>query len=299
MKLAIHGLIAAAGLVTLGVAQATPQTLEVDEAIRVPTSSSTFEAHDLSGSTKFTFSNLLVNAASSARVIFSEVGPSQVTAPYKPGTPYYQINGAVHVTSPVQAMVADFGADAFAVSSVQMSGGVNLITTIKNGASAGDGDLTISNMRVVMGDRTGFGGTIYADLSSTTAGFSNRTGYALWTFDQLVGTTTHAYPPLLGGGQAVDMSNSLHGLFLVNSAEGKALIQQALRLNVVGLSSLTSIENRGSTTNIDPLTGKVAGWGSMALNTSVVFSVPEPSTHALMLVGLLGVALVARRRARH
>lgn len=297
MKLVNQGLIATAFFVMLGVAQATEQTLEVGDRIRVPTSWSTFDASDLSGATQFTFSNTLVSAANASKFIFNEVGQTEVTAPYRPGTTVYPPNGAVYVTSPVQAMQADFGADAFTVRALQVSGGVNM--TMKNGPTGGGGDLTISNMRVVMGDRTGFGGTIYADLSSTTAGFSNRTGYALWTFDQLFGSTTHNYPPLLGGELAVDMTNSLHGLFLVNRTEGLALIQQALRLNSTGLSTLNVIENRGAFTNIDPLTGKVAGWGSMALNTSVVFSVPEPSTHALMLVGVLSVALVARRRARH
>ena len=290
------GLIAAASILTLGVAQAAEQTLQVGDTIRVPTSSSTFEASGLSGVAKFTFSNMLVSAANISKFTFNEVAPTEVTAPYRPGTTNYPSNGAVYVASPVQAMQADFGADAFTVRSLQVSGGVNL--TMKNGPTGGGGDLTISNMRVVMGDRTGSGGTIYADLSSTTSGFSNRTAYALWTFDQLVGSTTHGYPPLLGGERAVDMTHSLHGLFLVNRTEGLALIQQALRLNATGLASLNAVENRAAFTNLDPLTGQVAGWGSMALNTSVVFSVPEPSTHALMLAGVLSVSLLARRRAR-
>jgi hypothetical protein len=41
------------------------------------------------------------------------------------------------------------------------------------------------------------------------------------------------------------------------------------------------------------------GWGS--ISSSIVFTareIPEPSTYALMGLGLVGISLVARRRAK-
>ena len=74
--------------------------------------------------------------------------------------------------------------------------------------------------------------------------------------------------------------------------------QQALLLNSVGLSALNAVENRASTTNIDPKTGKVAGWGNITSNIKVIATpVPEPTTYALMIAGLAGLGMVARRRA--
>jgi hypothetical protein len=296
MKHARMGLIAAASFMALGVAQATTQTLALDDRIQVQTPWAAAQISDLAGTSKLTFSNPLIGALNTTRVTFAEVAPAELTLPYRPGTTLYQNNGATYATQPVSALTADFGPDSLKISEVQTAGGAKYMT-VKNGATAGVGDLTISNLRVVIGDRQGFGGTIYADLSSTTAGFTNRTGYALWTFDQLLGSTTHAYPPLLGGSERLDMAHSLHGLFLVNSAEGRGLFQQALNLNNVGRGAFGVIENRGHVTNIDPRTGKVAGWGSITSNMSVVVTVPEPSTCALMLAGVLGVGMVARRRA--
>lgn len=296
MKFARVGLIVAASLLALSVAQAKAQTLEVGDSIQVPMPWTTAQMSDLTGTGKLAFSNPLIRALNTFKVTFVEVAPAEVTAPYTPATTTYPSDGAVHVTAPVQKMTADFGIDAFTVNEVQTVGGATQIT-IKNGATTGAGNLTISNLRAVIGDRPGFGGTIYADLSSTTEGFSNRTDYALWTFDQLIGATTYAYPPLLGGHERIDMTHSLHGLFLVNSTEGKSLFQQALSLNLTGLSMLSAVDNPLSLTNIDPITNSVAGWGSITSSMSVIVSVPEPATCALTLAGVVGVGLLARHRA--
>lgn len=289
MKFACKGLIAAASFLALaGAAQAATQTLTAADSV-TPNGWPTLE---LAGTGTWTFSNMLINSLNSVKARFEEVAPAKVTTPYRPGTTMYLRDGASYVTHSVDTMTADFGDTSFTMKEMQTVGGARQIT-LKNGATTGAGDLTIANLHVVIGDRAGFGGTIYADLSSTTEGFINRTGYALWTFDQLIGQTIYSMPM---AHSSVAVNNSLHGLFLVNKIEGLDLFKQALRLNAVGLSTLYSVENRTIASNRDPITGKVAGWGSIATQITVS-PVPEPSTCVLMLAGLTGVGMAARRRA--
>lgn len=296
MKFAQKSLIAVAAFMALGVAQAATRTLAVGETIEDSGTNGAWSLSELSGTGKLTFSNQLINALNTAKVTFAEVAPAKLTAPYIAGTTNYQKDGAVFATTPVSSLSGDFDGNTLQVTTVQTTGGAQQIT-VKNGATTGAGNLTISNLRVVIGDRAGFAGTIYADLTSTTAGFTNRTSYALWSFDQLIGPTTFTVPTERVT-TTFDVANSLHGLFLVNSTEGKGLFQQALLLNSVGLSALNAVENRASTTNIDPKTGKVAGWGNITSNIKVIATpVPEPTTYALMIAGLAGLGMVARRRA--
>lgn len=305
MKFAQKSLIAAASFLALSAAHAESFTLTTatgDKIVQEDSSGQSWQLDSLSGSGKLTFSNQLINALNTAKVTFAEVAPAKLTAPYIAGTTNYQRDGAVFATTPVDSVTGSFDGTTVIVTEVKTVGGAKQIT-VKNGATTGAGDLTISNLRVVIADGvnptsgTAVKGTIFADLTSTTAGFTNRTGYALWTFDQLIGPTTFTVPTERVT-QTFDVSNSLHGLFLANSTEGKNLFAQALKLNSVGLSALNAVENRASTTNIDPTTGKVAGWGNITSNISVVATpVPEPSTYALMIAGLAGVGMIARRRA--
>jgi len=307
MKFAQKSLIAVAAFVALGAAQA--ETLAVGGTLTDTASTGTsWTLSGLTGNGTLNFSDQLISALNTAKVGLTQVNPASLVAPKDANGNYLKAadtNGdgvkeaSVYAAAPVQALGGNFDGNVLSVSTVVTTGGAQQIT-VKNGATTGAGNLTISNLRVEIGDRAGFAGTIYADLTSTTTGFVNKTGYALWTFDELKGPTTFSVPN--PEKQTVfNVNNSLHGLFFVNQTEGLDLFAQALALNTtIGKPALKGVDNRASTTNIDPLTGKVAGFGWITSTISVTATpaVPEPSTYALMGLGLVGISLVARRKAK-
>jgi len=307
MKFAQKSLIAVAAFVALGAAQA--ETLTVGGTLTDTASTGTsWTLSGLNGNGTLNFSDQLISALNTAKVGLTQVSPANLVAPKDANGNYLKAvdtNGdgrkeaSVYAAAPVQALGGNFDGNVLSVSTVVTTGGAQQIT-VKNGATTGPGNLTISNLRVEIGDRAGFAGTIYADLTSTTTGFVNKTGYALWTFDELKGPTTFSVPN--PEKQTVfNVNNSLHGLFFVNQTEGLDLFAQALALNTtIGKPALKGVDNRASTTNIDPLTGKVAGFGWITSTISVTATpaVPEPSTYALMGLGLVGISLVARRKAK-
>lgn len=309
MKFAYKSLVAIASFVSLGAAHAATQTLTEGGSLSATAANGTnWTLSGLTGTGTLNFSDQLISALNTAKVGLVQVSPATLVAPKDANGNYLKAadtNGdgvkdaQVYAAAKATALGGTFDGNTLSVSTVVTAGGAQQ-TTIKNGATNGIGDLTISNLRVEIGDRAGFAGTIYADLTSTTAGFVNRTGYALWTFNQLVGPTSFAVPnPAVE--TVFNVKNELHGLFFVNQTEGLDLFAQALNLNTtIGKPALKGVDNAASTTNIDPLTGKVAGFGWITSTISVKAtpSIPEPSTYALMGLGLVGMGMVARRKAK-
>lgn len=284
MKVAFKSLIAAAAFVAAaGSANAGTTTLAVGGSV----SDSGWTLSQLSGSGTLTFSSLLISAVNTASVTLGEVAPATLvvtTSTNSAGKVRYTSTSAA---APVTSLTGNFDGSTYSVSKVGTAGGATQ-TTVLGSATTGPGFLSISNLNVDLTTKT-----VYADIDGSN-GVGKISQYALWTFNSLSGPTTFNVPNPAAQTTFVS-ENSITGLF-ASQATIDNIFTKALALNATGKAGLLAVN--------DPTKGGGAGFGTivskitvLATPNSVTPAIPEPSTYALMGLGLVGIGLVARRRA--
>lgn len=293
----------AAAFVALGTAHASTRTLhvgsEVETDLSMPSPWGTDDKASLSvlnGVFSFQFSPMFIAALNTAKVSLGELAPANLQAVYSSTT---SSTGVVttrlrsaELAAPITSLTDEFGGGQAVIEQVASVGGMTL-NTLKNGATNGPGFLTISNLQLDLAR-----GAVLADITGGN-GVGSQRGFHLWSYTAVTGPTSYAAPdpgaaPDPFFGLKLDVSNGFTGLFA--SQQSLDVIAQALNLNAIGRASLKFAN--------DPLRGQGEGFGSLALDVSVLMSrpvsvalaVPEPSSCAMLAMGGLCAAWFARRR---
>jgi PEP-CTERM motif len=263
----------------------------------------------------------LVGALNVGKTVVTGVDGAVVTQSNLPvGATNRSTRAIVNIGANVTGLVADTSTGVFSI--VNTIGGANQTSPWIDGVLDG-GTVTVKNLRVDLINKQVFADLIGRPLISyddPTLVYGDEVVFsgALWNIGSISGPTSLPPSELLAAADGNTSALTARG-YVINSVNDIVVNGVTVKdYNVTAtnlLSKLTVTDDgfaafaktlglvEGSTgyTTLAGVNGGATGWGT--LKSAITFSahevpaVPEPSTYAMMAIGLVGLGFAARRRA--
>lgn len=219
----------------------------------------------LTGSATLSFNPDLLGALDTGRVFIAPSSPIAEPQVIKDSDGFYS---SVSVTAPITSVTYD--PSSHEIFGVGTSGGLIMTAPALKSVSSG-GSLTVTDLRADLSAQT-----IYATVTGAN-GVGTLNNMALWHFNGLSSGTSPVSATITG------LSITLQGFDAFTKSLGLLSLGKAALMGVTDFGTITS--------TMYPLLIDAPGpaWH--------ITSVPEPSTYALMGLGLAGLVVAKRRRA--